>query len=223
MSQYGFWLIAAVNSLIFIIFAFSFVRPKNTADWRVFGTFSAFVVALFTEMYGFPLTLYLLSGWLGAKYPQFAMLTHDSGHLWYSLLGLKGDPHLSPIHMISEVFIGGGLVFLAITWGFLYRAQRQNKVATTGPYSLIRHPQYLAFILIMFGFLLQWPTVLTLIMFPILVVMYVKLAKREEKDSIERFGEEYLAYVEKTGGFFPKLSRKAVPKPDVTQKREDGL
>lgn len=207
MNQYGFWSIVLINSFVFIIFAFSFVRPKTAIDWRVFGTFSGFIVALFTEMYGFPLTLYLLTTWLGGRYPRFASLSHDSGHLWFSLLGLKGDPHQYPIHSISYGFIAGGFFFLAITWGFLYRAQLQNKVATSGPYYWIRHPQYLAFIIIMFGFLLQWPTILTLVMFPVLLVMYVKLAKREEADSIERFGEEYRVYAERTGGFFPKLNR----------------
>lgn len=205
MSQYGFWPIVVLNSLFFIIFAFSFVRPKNAVDWRVFGTFSAFIVALFTEMYGFPLTLYLLSGWLGSKYPQFAMLTHNSGHLWIDLIGFKGDPHLSPIHMISDLLIAGGFWLLARSWAVLYRAQRENRVARTGPYSFIRHPQYAAFTIIMVGLLLQWPTVLTLIMFPVLVVMYVKLAKREEADSIRLFGQEYLEYAERTGRFFPAL------------------
>lgn len=214
LNQYGFWPIVIINSLIFILFAFSFVRPKNAIDWRVFGTFSAFIVALFTEMFGFPLTLYLLSGWLGRTYPQYAMLTHDSGHLWIDLLGLKGDPHLNPIHMISDVLITGGLIVLSITWRHLYRAQRQNKVATTGPYSLIRHPQYMAFITIMVGFLIQWPTVLTIIMFPVLVVMYVKLAKREEADSIARFGEEYLVYARNTGRFIPRPNRAATIFPD---------
>ena len=221
LYQYGLWPIVAVNSLIFIIFAFSFIRPKNPIDWRVFGTFSAFIVALFTEMYGFPLTLYLISGWLGRKYPRFALLTHNSGHLWYSLLGLQGDPHKYPLHTLSNWLIVGGLIFLAITWVFLYRAQRQNKVATTGPYWLIRHPQYVAFITIMFGFLLQWPTVLTLAMFPVLVVMYMKLAKREEADSIARFGQEYLDYTARTGRFLPRFRRTASLKPDQLDRPEE--
>jgi len=147
--------------------------------------------------------------WLGRKYPRFALLTHNSGHLWYSILGLQGDPHKYPLHTLSEWLIVGGLLFLAITWVFLYRAQRQNKVARTGPYRLIRHPQYLAFITIMFGFLLQWPTILTLAMFPVLVVMYVKLAKREEADAIARYGPEYLDYAARTGRFLPRLRRNA--------------
>ncbi|CDX04795.1 Isoprenylcysteine carboxyl methyltransferase [Desulfitobacterium hafniense] len=207
MFEYGYWEIVVINSLIFIMFAFSFVRPKNVTDWRVFGTFSAFIVALFTEMYGFPLTIYLLSGWLSEKFPQLDLFAHDSGHLWYELLGISGDPHTSPIHIASTWFINGGLLFLAITWMFLYRAQRKGVVAKSGPYALIRHPQYVAFIVIMFGFLLQWPTLLTLLMFPILVIMYMKLAKIEERESIKAFGEEYATYADDTGRFFPNLKK----------------
>lgn len=204
MFQYGYWEIVLINSLMIIIFAFSFVRPKNITDWRVFGTFSAFIVALFTEMYGFPLTIYLLSGWLSEKFPELNLFAHNSGHLWYELLGLSGDPHTSSIHIASVWLINGGLLFLAITWIFLYRAQRKGVVAKTGPYALVRHPQYIAFIVIMFGFLLQWPTLLTIIMFPVLVIMYIRLARIEERESIKFFGEEYLSYAENTGRFFPR-------------------
>ncbi|HVJ47714.1 isoprenylcysteine carboxylmethyltransferase family protein [Desulfitobacterium sp.] len=207
MYDYGNWNVVLINSLIFIIFAFSFVRPKNLTDWRVFGTFSAFIVALFTEMYGFPLTIYFLSGWLSKMFPQLTLFSHNSGHIWYDLFGLSGDPHNSPIHVASTWLINGGLFFLAVTWIFLYKAQRKGVVAKTGPYFLIRHPQYAAFIVIMFGFLLQWPTLLTVIMFPILVVMYIKLAKIEESESIKAFGEEYIAYANKTGRFIPRVFR----------------
>lgn len=205
MYAYGYWNIVIINSLIFIIFAFSFVRPKNVRDWRVFGTFSAFIIALFTEMYGFPLTIYLLSGWLSKKFPQLTVFSHNSGHIWYDLFGFSGDPHTNPIHMASQGLITGGLIFLAITWGFLYRAQRKGVVAKDGPYALVRHPQYVAFIVIMFGFLVQWPTLLTIIMFPILVLMYIKLAKLEEKESIKAFGKDYIDYTNKTGRFLPRL------------------
>lgn len=203
MWGYGLWPAVAVNSLVFIMFAFSFVRPRSLTDWRAFGTFSAFIVALFTEMYGFPLTIYLLSGWLESRYPGSALFSHDAGHIWYTLLGLSGDPHQNPVHELSNWLILGGLLFLAITWGYLYRAQRQHTLATTGPYGVIRHPQYAAFIAIMTGFLLQWPTILTVLMYPVLVVMYVRLARLEERETRACFGEAYDRYAGKTPGFIP--------------------
>ncbi len=92
---YGLWLLVLVNSAVFIMFAFSFFKPQTSRDWRTFGTFAAFIVALFVEMYGFPLTLYVLSGWLQTKYPSLDLLSHNSGHLWSTLLGESGDPHFS--------------------------------------------------------------------------------------------------------------------------------
>ncbi|WP_392536721.1 methyltransferase family protein [Legionella sp. 227] len=202
---YGFWLLVIVNSAIFILFAYSFTQFKTGRDWRTFGTFSAFVVAYFTEMYGFPLTIYLLSGWLTRHYPGVNLYGHDSGHLLHTFLGLKGDPHFDVFHLLSFVFILGGLWMIASAWGTLYRAQKNHQLATTGLYAKMRHPQYDGFILIMIGFLVQWPTILTLIMFPILVVMYVKLAHHEEQETLKEFGEEYKKYVEKTPAFIPKL------------------
>jgi protein-S-isoprenylcysteine O-methyltransferase Ste14 len=90
-------------------------------------------------MYGFPLTIYLLSGWLGNRYPDSALFSHDAGHIWYTLLGMSGDPHQNPIHELSNWLILGGMVFLAFTW-VLYRAQWRRILATTGPYALVRHP-----------------------------------------------------------------------------------
>jgi len=86
----------------------------------------------------------------------------------------------------------------------LYAAQRTHTLAASGPYARIRHPQYVAFILIMFGFLLQWPTILTLLMFPVLVYMYIRLARREEQEVAKEFGEEYARYAARTPAFFPQ-------------------
>ncbi|HAT7823895.1 TPA: isoprenylcysteine carboxylmethyltransferase family protein [Legionella pneumophila] len=203
---YGFWSLVIVNSVIFILFAYSFTTTfKAGRDWRTFGAFSAFVAAYFTEMYGFPLTIYLLSGWLSKYYPGVDLYGHDSGHLLHTLFGLKGDPHFDVFHILSFVFTIGGLWVIASAWGTLYRAQKNHQLATTGLYAKIRHPQYDGFILVMIGFLLQWPTILTLIMFPILVIMYVKLAHKEEEETLREFGEEYQHYAQKTPAFIPKL------------------
>ncbi|MDZ4338974.1 MAG: isoprenylcysteine carboxylmethyltransferase family protein [candidate division NC10 bacterium] len=207
---YGLWLLVIINSLVFIMFAFSFTHPRTGRDWRSFGAFSAFIVALFTEMYGFPLTIYLLSGWLGSRYPGLDLLTHDAGHLWNTLLGWKGDPHFNPLHLLSNVFIFGGFILLYSAWKVLFEAQRIHTLATTGPYAHIRHPQYAAFVLIMLGFLFQWPTILTLMMFPVLVYMYVRLARREEREVLTEFGEAYARYAAQTPAFLPQVGRRAL-------------
>jgi protein-S-isoprenylcysteine O-methyltransferase Ste14 len=202
---YGLWPLVLINAAVFIIFAFSFTRPQTKRDWRSFGAFSAFLVALFTEMYGFPLTIYLLSGWLTSRYPGLDLFAHDTGHLWNTLLGLNGNPHFSGMHLFSELLIAAGFILLSAAWKVLYQAQRAQQIATTGPYAHLRHPQYVGFVLIMVGFLIQWPTLITLIMFPILVTMYIRLARREERDAISIFGENYTLYAAKTPAFFPQL------------------
>jgi protein-S-isoprenylcysteine O-methyltransferase Ste14 len=206
-NGYGLWLLAVINASIFIAFAFSFTRPRTTRDWRSLGAFAAFVIALFTEMYGFPLTIFLLSGWLKSSYPGIDVLSHNTGHLWETLFGWRGDPHLNPLHLVSDALIAGGLILLGSAWSVLYQARRSRQLATTGPYARVRHPQYLGFVLIMTGFLVQWPTLLTLAMFPVLVFMYVKLARQEEREAIAEFGEPYLRYAAATPRFIPRLRR----------------
>ncbi|MEW6332186.1 MAG: isoprenylcysteine carboxylmethyltransferase family protein [Pseudomonadota bacterium] len=202
---YGLWSLVVLNSLVFIIFAFSFFKPRTQRDWRSFGAFSAFVVALFTEMYGFPLTIYLLSGWLQSRYPGLDWFAHDSGHLLETLFGWKSNPHFGPFHLLSFALIGGGFILLSNAWRVLYAAQKNQTLATTGPYARVRHPQYVAFVLIMLGFLVQWPTLLTLAMFPVLVYMYVRLAQREEREVAAEFGEAYRRYAARVPAFFPRL------------------
>ncbi len=207
-SAYGLWTLVILNSAIFLMFAFSFFKPQTARDWRTFGAFSAFIVALFVEMYGFPLTLYVLSGWLQTRYPGLDLLSHNSGHLWSTLLGEKGDAHFGPLHIASYVFLGYGFYLLSTAWNVLYYAQRHGTLATTGAYARVRHPQYVAFVLILLGFLLQWPTLLTLAMFPILLVMYGRLAVTEETEMRKHFGAEFDAYAARTPRFIPSFRKK---------------
>ena len=212
-SAYGLWILVAFNSAIFILFAFSFFKPKSGRDWRSFGAFSAFLVALFTEMYGFPLTIYFLSGWLQSNYPSVDWFAHDSGHLLEMLFGWRGNPHFGPFHLLSFGLIGGGFILLSAAWRVLYQAQKGGALATEGPYARIRHPQYVGFALIMLGFLVQWPTILTLAMFPILLLMYWRLSLREEREALAEFGERYRQYAARVPRFFPKFRTLVSAKP----------
>ena len=208
---YGLWFLVIFNSAIFLMFAYSFFKPQTARDWRTYSAFAAFIVALFVEMYGFPLSIYLMSGWLQTRYPSLDLLSHNTGHLWSTLSGEKGDPHFGPLHIASYVFLGFGFYLLSSAWNVLYHAQRRKELATTGPYARIRHPQYVAFVLILLGFLLQWPTLLTLIMFPILLVMYARLAVTEETEMRTRFGAEFEAYAARTPRFLPSWKTDASP------------
>lgn len=200
---YGNWLIAILLSGLFIWFAYNAFKPKTGVDWRSFGAFSAFIIALFTEMYGFPLTIYLLSSWLGNRFPQINF-SHNSGHLWEDLLGNTGDPHFSILHILSYILIIGGLILISASWKMLYQATKNQTIAKTGPYKYIRHPQYVGFIIIILGFLMQWPTLLTLIMAPVLIIMYIRLARKEEKEVLQKY-PQYQDYLKNTPAFLPSL------------------
>ncbi len=205
VPAYGLWSLVVINSAVFILFAFTFFKPRTKRDWRSFGAFSAFLVALFTEMYGFPLTIYLLSGWLQSHYPNVDWFSHDAGHLLEMMFGWKTNPHFGPFHILSFVFIGGGFVLISRGWQVLYEAQRRHTLAMSGVYAYLRHPQYVGFILVMFGFLLQWPTILTVAMFPVLVFMYARLARTEEQEALAEFGPAYERYMHDVPGFIPRF------------------
>ena len=108
MPDYGLWKLVIISSVVFLFFVFSFFRPRTSRDWRTFGTFSAFIIALFTEMYGFPLTIYLLSGWLSSRFPEVDWLSHNAGHILQTALGWQGDAHFGPLHIsciLSVVYL----------------------------------------------------------------------------------------------------------------------
>lgn len=201
--EYGNWFLVILTSSIFLIFLKMVFNPRSKTDWRTYQSFSAFVVALFAEMYGFPLTIYLLTSILGSQLN--IDFSHDSGHLLNKIFNITGDPHFSWLHLLSNGLIVGGLILISVAWEALYKAQQKNVLATTGVYYYMRHPQYVGFILIIVGFLLQWPTFITLLMAPILIIRYIWLAKQEEKEMKSNFGTIYQDYKKRTSGFFPSI------------------
>ena len=207
IQAYNLWPLVIINSAVFIIFAFSFTKPKSPRDWRSFGMFSAFIIALFTEMYGFPLTIYLLSSWMGKSYPVLNPFSHSHGHLWLVFLGLADSPTaMTVLHIISNGMIFYGLYIMHNGWILIHSASGRRLV-TEGVYSHVRHPQYSALFLITLGFLIQWPSFSTLIMWPILIFAYYRLALREEKEVEKEFGKEYEEYRRKVPAFIPKFGK----------------
>jgi methanethiol S-methyltransferase len=159
-------------------------------------------VALFTEMYGFPLTIYILTSALGSRYPALNPFSHAGGHLWVTLPG-GGAAMMSVIHLVSNALMFGGLAIMAQGWHRIHRAQ--VALVTDGIYGIVRHPQYSGLFAITIGLLVQWPTIVTALTWPILVFMYVRLARREETEAASRFGEAYRVYAQRVPRFLPRF------------------
>jgi len=202
---YGMWPVVAFNILLVLGFALSFVRPKDTVEWRRMGVFIAFVVALFTEMYGIPLTIYFLTQWLGNAYPVLDPFTHAHGHLWLVAFGLADSAWaMTVLHLVSNSIIILGFVLLYKGWTLIHGSDGSNLV-TEGIYSYVRHPQYSGLFLITLGLLIQWPTIITLVLWPFLIFAYYRLAMKEEKEVSAKFPDEYASYRKKVRAFIPRF------------------
>lgn len=201
---YGLWGAVLFNILIFSGFVYLAYRPQTKKDWRTLGAFTSFMVALFAEMFGFPLTIYILTSVLGNRYPVLDPFTHLNGHLWVAFAG-GSERVYAILHPTSNVLIYLGLVIIAVGWKGIHGGN--GELVTNGIYRWVRHPQYSGFMVMIIGFLIQWPTIITVIMAPSLLVMYSRLAKKEEKIMIAEFGEKYLAYRERVPAFIPSRTK----------------
>lgn len=201
-SWYGNWRAVLIGTAVFALFLLGFARPRRRMAWRNAGLYLAFLISLFTEMFGIPLTIYLIAPLLG--FPKWVFGLHES-HLWAFTLHYLG---LTPLHMavywvmvISVALIATGLGLIAAGWATVHRGE--GTLVTSGIYRYLGHPQYVGLILIVLGFNIQWPTILTLLMAPILIVMYVRLARREDQELASLFGDAFLSYAARTPPFFP--------------------
>jgi protein-S-isoprenylcysteine O-methyltransferase Ste14 len=200
---YGFWTMVSFSILIVLFLVFSFVKPKNKFEWRSMGAFLGFIVALFTEMYGVPLTIYFLTGLLGNKYPVFDPFSHASGHLWLVFIGLSHSVlAMTILHIITNGIIFFGFYLVYKGWKLIHDAKK-DELVIEGIYSYIRHPQYTGLFLVTLGFFVQWPTIITLFMWPILMFTYFRLSKREEKQLEEKFGDKFYEYKRLVPAFIP--------------------
>lgn len=199
---YGNWPSVIIVTGVFLFFIFFLTRPCRPKEWQGAGLTSAFFISLFTEMFGIPLTIYLLAPLLGADVSRFGM--HES-HLWAYLISRAGNVTMSAalrvILIVSAGLLLVGFTLIALGWKEVYRGA--GGLVTGGLYSRLRHPQYLGLILVIAACLIQWPTVLTIILAPFMIARYLLLAQEEDRDLEARFGEEFKRYKQRVPGLLP--------------------
>jgi len=198
-TDIGFWELSIIMVVIASWILYRYVAPKGWREWSRAGLVQAFIIALYAEMYGFPLTIYLLTGWLGIKLPW----AHDTGHLWAYLFGW-GELGVMVEMLVGYAFVFAGISVLAEGWREVYLATKENRLATDKLYRVVRHPQYTGIFLAIFGQLIHWPTIPTVVLFPVIAWAYYRLAKKEEQQMVQKYGAAYEAYQYRVPMFFPR-------------------
>lgn len=209
IGYFNWWLVAAYVVLVGV-FLYGILKPRQKSEWKSAGVAQAWVIALYAEMYGLPLSAYFVMNWLG--HSQADAEKHLNGHLWPVMMGLEGETLVYAqawFTVIGQLLILIGGVLAIVGWRQLYLAVKEKRMADRGLYKYVRHPQYTGFFLFLLGSVVNWPTIPTLLTLPILLYVYWRLASQEEADSIEIFGDEYRAYMRSTGRFIPGIGKAA--------------
>lgn len=197
----GVWGVAAIMIVAASWFLYRYLAPKSWREWAGAGLVQAFLIALYAEMYGFPLTIYLLARFFGLDRADL------SASVWSTLLGV-GEAGMVISMLLGYALLFGGLGVFIQGWRELHRAHRENRLAMDGLYGLVRHPQYTGLFIGLFGEgIVHWPTLFSVAVFPLIVLAYVLLARREEERMLGHFGELYGAYRRRTPMFVPRLGQ----------------
>lgn len=197
----GVWGLAIIVVVIVSWLMYRYLAPNSWKEWTRAGVLQAFIIAFYAEMYGFPLTIYFLARFFGLD-----VASNEGGNLWAQLFG-------TPVAHLVAMVIGYAIVFSGATlvadgWRRVHRGRREGHLVTDGVYARMRHPQYTGLFLIVFGEgVVHWPTIVSVVAFPIIVIAYTMLARREERQMLEQFGDEYREYLRQVPMFIPSDKR----------------
>ena len=195
------WALAIIMIVIASWIFYRYFAPKTWREWAGAGLVQAFIIALYAEMYGFPLTIYLLVRFFGLD------RNYLNANFWSTLLGM-GETGMLISMVVGYTLLLVGIGLFIQGWRELYHARQENRLATEGLYGLVRHPQYTGLFIGLFGEgVVHWPTIFSVILFPVIVLVYGLLAYREEREMLAQFGEQYRIYREHVPMFFPGKRR----------------
>jgi protein-S-isoprenylcysteine O-methyltransferase Ste14 len=198
LDHYGNWGGVLVWVIIYGMFLF-FVPFYRKSERKPAATYLAFILAYALEMFGIPMSMYMISWALGKQVPDGIFW----GHTLNQYIGHWGMYICIIMNIIGIALVIAG--WKVIHEKYWRHEEGKGEIVTTGIYKYIRHPQYTGFLLITLGMIFEWATIPLLVMWPILVVMYYKLARKEEGYMIKEFGNKYIEYRKKTSMFIPGL------------------